>query len=139
MSGSIASVTSPVQQPKLQGYNNGGVQIHLGTNEYQFNQVLNLVAPNEDGDSLLSGANHESLNAESVAQVKAMLEEQNESKSAWKLMAATANKNSFNQAELAQNVGRDAYKVYSGATQTNEASSKSGSVAVLEGVVDFIH
>jgi hypothetical protein len=139
MSGSISSMIPPVQQPKVQGYNKGGVQIHLGKSEYQFNQVLNLVAPNADGDSLLSGANPDSLNAESTAQVNAMLGEQNKSKAAWKLMAQAAKRNSFNQAELAQNVGRDAYKVYSGTTQTNDASPKAGSVVVSEGVVDFIH
>ncbi|MBF0195901.1 MAG: hypothetical protein HQL71_15180 [Magnetococcales bacterium] len=139
MSGSIGTSIPPVQLPKVQAYNNGGAQIHLGKSEYQFNQVLNLVAPTKDGDSLLTGENSESLNAESVAQVNAMLEERNESKSAWKLMAAAAKRNSFNQADLAQNMGRDAYKVYTGSSQTNNSSSQGSSVVVSEGVVDFIH
>ncbi|MBF0445422.1 MAG: hypothetical protein HQL68_07510, partial [Magnetococcales bacterium] len=70
--------------------------------------------PTGGGDSHLADANPDSFNAESVAQVNAMLEEQNESKSAWKIMAQTAKKNSFNQEGIFQNMGHDAYKVYSG-------------------------
>ncbi|MBF0379604.1 MAG: hypothetical protein HQL69_01215 [Magnetococcales bacterium] len=139
MSGSIGSMIPPVQQPKVQTLKSGGAQIHLGRSEYQFNQVLDLVAPSTGGDPLLTSANHDNQGGKSTAQFNAMIEEREDSKAAWKLMAATARKNSFNQAGLAQNVGRDAYRVYSGATQSNDISTQRGSVVVSEGVVDFIH
>ena len=135
MSGSIGSVISPLQQLRGQNPSSSGVEIHLGSSEYQFNQVLDLVAPGGGGESHLSSGNAALYDEESIEQVNSMLNERDNQRSAWNSMAATVQKHDFDSTGLAANLGRSSYKVYSGAVTTVDLSKQTEVTA--PGGIDF--
>ncbi|MBF0357388.1 MAG: hypothetical protein HQL70_02200 [Magnetococcales bacterium] len=129
MSGPIGSVISPLQQLRGQNPGSSRVEIHLGSSEYQFNQVLDLVAPGGGGSGYLSSGNAAHYDEESIDQVNAMLNERDSQKSAWNSMAATVQKHNFDSTGLSANLGRNSYKVYSNALTNVDISKQSEVIA----------
>jgi hypothetical protein len=126
MSGSIGVVV-PSTPPKIgQKVGAGEGQNNLGSSEYHFNQVLDLVAPNGEATAQPSLVDLEMLDAEAMERVATVMGDGSKRGATWKLMAAAARSANRNSINPPTNLGQAAYKIYSGTTKSVDLSQQVG-------------
>ena len=132
MSPAIGVINTQVLPKVGQKGEQGGVQIHLGKSSYQFNQVLDLVAPGAGGDSFQP--NPEMLDADSMEQVATLLGERSEN-STRKMLTANIRKMGGRQG--AGGMGLQAYKIYSGTANSSDLAMERGAYVVSPSTINI--
>ncbi|MBF0447237.1 MAG: hypothetical protein HQL67_03455 [Magnetococcales bacterium] len=141
MNGNIGATTYTAQPRLNQPEERNGVQIHLGRSGYQFNQVLDLVAPAEGSNSSSKFGqldNKGLLDTDSLEKVATLMGERKEQHVNWKQMAMAKHSLQKIAVNSAVGVARSAYKIYSNSSrELIDPSSVRGVDVISSDLVDF--
>ncbi|MBF0455010.1 MAG: hypothetical protein HQL72_09395 [Magnetococcales bacterium] len=143
MSGTIGLIAPQLPNTMGNKGGDGGVHIHLGSSEYQFNQVLDLVAPHSGAMSEpMMEDNPELLDTQSLEQVATLMGKRPEGGSRWKQLASASQRGFGNGVAhvMPTNLVRSAYQIYSStSSQPVDQIKKAGDGVSPPGIIDFSH
>ncbi len=125
MSGTVGSTSGQFQPNIGQIVGAGNGQVNLGSSEYHFNQVLDLVAPNGQIEDRFSPADAEMLDAESMERVAMVAGGRGERTNTWKMMAHARTNRQYSVTP-SSGMGQAAYRIYSGTSNENDIKHQKG-------------